>query len=170
MTQVIASVRINRQDIAVKVLSVFKTGDGRKVAHVEALPVNGREIAPFTNYSVGGPYQSNSANIRIEYLVGISRVEEPTPQEIPAPAPTKRQLGIVRVNGNDVTVEVTEVYTGVHGERLATVRALPEDGRRITPFLNCSTRGYPYTDTGRVPADEIRGLSLVDLQSVGGAA
>lgn len=168
MERIIASVRINKQDIAVRVLSVFKTGDGRKVAHVEALPVNGREIAPFTNYSVGGPYQSNTANVRLEFLHGLSRVTEPAPQETPAPA--KRPLGIVRVNGNDVTVEVTEVYTGVHGERLATVRALPEDGRRITPFLNCSTRGNPYTDTGRVPADEIRGLSLVDLQSARGAA
>jgi len=169
MEQVIASVRVNKQDIAVKVLNVFKTGDGRKVAVVKALPVNGKAITPFTEYTMGGPCQSDTANIRLEFLRGIARVNEPAPQKPPTPKP--QVLGTVRVNGADVTVEVTEIYTGVHGARLASVRALPINGKAIYPFINYSlSRGNPTTDTARIPADEIRGLSLVDLQSIGGAA
>ena len=160
MEQVIASVRVNKQDIAVKVLNVFKTGDGRKVAVVKALPVNGREITPFTQYTMGGPCQSNTANVRLEYLKGISRVNELPNQ---APAPKAKPLAILPVDGRDVDVEVVEVYKTIHGERIATVRALPVNGKPIYPFMNYSlSRGNPTTDTARVPVDQLRGLSLVE--------
>jgi len=167
METVLAIVRLNKQDVTVKVLSVFKTGDGRRVATVEALPVNGREIAPFTSYSAGGPYQSNTARVRVEFLRGLSRVKEPV--DLQPPAPKNNPVGITRINGADVEIEITEVYITHHGEKIATVRALPVNGKRITPFLNTSSRGNPYTDTGRIPADEIRGLSLVDLETARGA-
>ena len=161
MERIIASVRINKQDIAVRVLSVFKTGDGRKVAHVEALPVNGRQIEPFTNYSIGGPYQSSHANVRLEFLRGISRIAEPETQ---APPPQKQPvIGIVRVNGTDVEVEVNNVYTTPHGERIAEVHARPVNGKQPAPFMNYSvSRGTPYTSTARIPASEIIGLSLAE--------
>ena len=160
MEKVIAMVRVNKQDIPVKVLNVFKTGDGRKVAIVKALPVNGREITPFTQYTMGGPCQSNTANIRLEFLKGISRVtEEPKP----APAPRAKPVAILPIDGRDVDVEVIEVYKTTHGERIATVRALPVNGKPVYPFMNYSlSRGNPTTDTARVPVDQLRGLSLVE--------
>lgn len=160
MEKVIAMVRVNKQDVPVRIVSTFTTGDGRKVAHVEALPVNGRKITPFTQYTMGGPCESNTANIRLEYLKGISRVtEEPKP----APAPRAKPVAILPIDGRDVDVEVIEVYKTTHGERIATVRALPINGKQIYPFMNYSlSRGTPTTDTARVPVDQLRGLSLVE--------
>jgi len=164
MTQrVIASVRMNGGDIAVEVLKVFRTGDGRRVVEVEALPVNGKKIQPFTHYSIGGGYQSSTANIRLEYLRGISRVDE-----LPAQAPEQKKpvVGIVRMNGADIPVEVKEVYTGAHGERIATVEALPVNGIKPAPFQNYSlSRGNPHTSTIRIPASEVIGLSLVNAEA-----
>ena len=160
MTRVIASVRVNRSDVIVEVTNIFRTGDGRKVAIVKALPVNGREITPFTQYTMGGPCQSNTANIRLEYLKGISRVNELPNQ---APAPRAKPLAILPIDGRDVDVEVIEVYKTTHGERIATVRALPVNGKPVYPFMNYSlSRGNPTTDTARVPVDQLRGLSLVE--------
>lgn len=168
MERVIASVRINRNtDIAVEVKSVFKTGDGRRVAVVEALPVNGLQIKPFTDYSIGGPSQSATANIRLEFLHGLSRVKELPPQNRP-PAAKKATVALVDVGGKDYQVEVIDTYQTPHGERIATVRALPINGKQVTPFFNLSIdRGNAKTDTIRIPLADLRGLSLVDL---GGAA
>lgn len=161
--QVIASVRMNGQDIAVRVVKVFRTGDGRKVALVEALPVNGKTIEPFTSYSIGGPSRSCQANVRVEFLHGLSRVEEQ-----PAPQPVQLQpvVGIVKVNGADIPVEVKEVYTSARGERIATVEALPVNGQKPAPFLNYSvSRGTPYTSTTRIPVSEVIGLSLAKAEA-----
>ena len=161
--RVLAMVRIDRQDVTVRILSVFKTGDGRKVASVEALPVNGRQIKPFTQYSIGGPSQSSQANIRLEYLRGISRVTEQEPAPAPKPEPKKPVLGTIRINGRDVEVEVYEVYTTVHGERVAGIRTREVDGKRPKLFINYSNGRYnPYTDSARIPVSEIKGLAMVE--------
>ena len=161
-TKVIAYVRLNGTDVAVEVKSVFKSGDGRKVAVVEALPVNGKNIQPFTNYSIGGPYQSSAANIRLDFLTGISRVEEaPKPQP---PAADNQVIAYVEENGKDVAVQVLNVYKGVWGERIATVRALPEQGRMIAPFTDYSSdRGPATARTTRVQVARLKGLSIIDL-------
>lgn len=161
--RVIASVRMNGGDIAVEVLKVWRAGDGHRVAEVEALPVRGRKIQPFTHYSIGGPYQSNAANIRLQFLRGISRVDI---QPEPEPEQTKAVVGIVRMNGADIPVEVKEVYTSAHGERIATVEALPVNGIKPAPFMNYSlSRGNPHTSTTRIPASEVIGLSLVNAEA-----
>jgi hypothetical protein len=113
---------------------------------------------------MGGPCESNTANIRLEYLRGISRVtEEPKPEPTPKPEPKKPVIGTIRINGRDIEVEVFEVYTTVHGERVAGVRTREIEGKRPKLFINYSNGRYnPYTDQARIPVSEIKGLSLVE--------
>jgi len=161
-TKVIAYVRLNGTDIAVEIKSVFKSGDGRKIAVVEALPVNGKQIEPFTSYSIGGGYQSDTANIRLDLLKGISRVEE-IPQPQPQPSNDK-VIAILAEGGKDVAVQVLAVYTGIHGEKIAEVKALPIQGRKIAPFTDYSSdRGPAITNITRVQVDKLKGLSLAKL-------
>ena len=72
MTRIIAFVMIQNQKVAVEIVNVFKTGDGRTIASVEALPVNGKTIHPFTQYTHGGPCQSSDARISIAALKNIA--------------------------------------------------------------------------------------------------
>lgn len=163
MEEIQAFVRIDRQDVKVRILKTFQAGKW-KIASVEALPVNGRQIHPFTQYSIGGPSQSATANVRLDFLRGISRVTDPEPE--PKPEPKKPAIGYLRINGQDVEVEVYEVYTTTHGERIAGIRAREVNGKRPTPFMNYSSeRGNPMTDTARVPVTSIIGLSLADIEA-----
>jgi hypothetical protein len=58
----------------VEITDVFTTGDGRKIAAVEALPIDGKTIRPFTESSHGGSCQTSTALIPIAFLkqVGIA--------------------------------------------------------------------------------------------------
>lgn len=73
---IIATVTIStmtgNHDFPVEVIDAFKTSDGRRIAVVKALPVNGKEIEPFTKISHGGPYQSSTENIGVEYLKNVA--------------------------------------------------------------------------------------------------
>jgi hypothetical protein len=60
------------QDFTVEIINVFTTGDGRKIATVEALPIDGKEIRPFTQYTHGGPCQSSDARIPVAALKNIA--------------------------------------------------------------------------------------------------
>lgn len=157
---IVAYVRVNDADIAVEIKSVFKSGDGRKIAVVEALPVSGKKVQPFTNYSVGGPYQSDTANIPLDLLKGISRVEE-TPQPQPS---NDKVIAIFDDGGTDVVVQVLAVYKGIYGEKIAEVKALPVQGRKVAPFTDYSSdRGPAFTSVTRVQVDKLKGLSLAKL-------
>ena len=59
-------------DFAVEILDVFITGDDRKIAVVEALPIDGKEIHPFTTYSHGGPSQSSTARVPVTSLKDVA--------------------------------------------------------------------------------------------------
>ena len=86
MTRTIAFVRIQNQKVAVEIINVFTTGDGRRIASVEALPVNGKTIRPFTQYSIGGPSQSSEARIPVAFLTDIGFA-------VDMPAPTIAEVG-----------------------------------------------------------------------------
>ena len=58
-------------EVAVEIIAVFTTRDGRKLATVEALPVDGKIIRPFAENSHGGPCQSSTALIRVDFLKNI---------------------------------------------------------------------------------------------------
>lgn len=161
-TKVIAYVRENGDDVKVEILNVFTTGDGRKIATVEALPVNGKQIQPFTQYSIGGPSQSNSASIPLDLLKGISRVEE-APQPLP-PANHDKVIAILEEGGKDIVVQVLAIYTGIWGEKIAEVKALTVQGRKVAPFTDYSSdRGPATATTTRVQVDKLKGLSLAKL-------
>lgn len=169
--RVLASVRLSGQEYAVEVKHVFYTGDRRKVAHVEALPVNGKPIQPFNNYSIGGGYNTATANIRVEFLHGVHEVDTtPAPAPIPqvAPVVTPEVIAYAEAeDGRNVAVKVLNVYQDAAGERIAEVRALPVDGRPIRPFMNYSSeRGTPWTDTIRTQLENLKGLNLAELQGV----
>jgi len=77
MTRIIAFVNIQDQKIAVEVNDIFQSGDGRRIASVTALPVNGKTIRPFTQYSIGGPSQSSDARIPVAFLTDIGFAGRP---------------------------------------------------------------------------------------------
>lgn len=74
MITAVVSVRTMTEtiEIAVKIINAFTTPDGRRIAIVEALPVDGKTIRPFTENSHGGPYQSSTAQIRVDFLKDVS--------------------------------------------------------------------------------------------------
>jgi hypothetical protein len=82
MTRIIAFVMIQNQKVAVEIVNVFKTGDGRQIATVEALPVNGKKIRPFTEYSMGGPVESSSARIPVAFVKILEFEPVPEPVEV----------------------------------------------------------------------------------------
>lgn len=79
MKRIFAIVTTQNQEFTVEVVNVFKTGDGRQIATVEALPVNGKKIRPFTEYSMGGPVESSSARIPVAFvkIMEFEPVHEP---------------------------------------------------------------------------------------------
>ena len=81
MKRIIAFVTTQNQEVAVEIINVFTTGDGRTIASVEALPVNGKTIHPFTEYSMGGPVESSTARIPVVFLTDIGfAVDMPAPK------------------------------------------------------------------------------------------
>jgi hypothetical protein len=72
MKRIIAFVTTQNQEVTVEVVNIFTTGDGRQIATVEALPIDGKEIRPFTQYTHGGPCQSSDARISIAALKNIA--------------------------------------------------------------------------------------------------
>jgi len=82
MKGLIAIVTIRNQEVAVKVVNVFTTGDGRQVATVEALPVNGKHLRPFTEYSMGGPVESSSTRIPVAFVKILEFEPVPEPAEV----------------------------------------------------------------------------------------
>lgn len=82
MTRIIAIVRTQNQEVTVEVVNIFKTGDGRRIATVEALPVNGKTIRPFTEYSMGGPVDSSSARIPVAFVKILEFALVPEPAEV----------------------------------------------------------------------------------------
>ena len=82
MTRIIAFVMIQNQKVAVEIVNVFKTGDGRTIASVEALPVNGKTIHPFTEYSMGGPVESSTARIPVAFVKILEFEPVPEPAEV----------------------------------------------------------------------------------------
>lgn len=169
--KVLASVRLHGTDYTVEIKHVFYTGDGRKVAHVEALPINGRPVQPFDHYSIGGGYSTATANIRPDFLHGIHEVDTtPAPAQVPQVAPVVKPEVIAYAaaqDGRDVAVKVLSVYQDAAGEKIAEIRALPVDGKPIRPFMNYSSeRGTPWTDTIRTQLENLKGLNLAELQGV----
>ena len=76
MTRVIACVRVGRSDVTVEVTKVFKTRDGRRVAVIKALPVNGQPIYPFMNCSIlKGTPTTDTTSVLLDQLRGLSIVE-----------------------------------------------------------------------------------------------
>ncbi len=69
-----ASVKVQSVMITVKITGIFITADGRKLARVQALPVEGVQIAPFTSYTHGGPCNESAALVPVQRLenIGIS--------------------------------------------------------------------------------------------------
>ncbi len=86
MKRIIAFVMIHNRKVIVEVTGVFKTSDGRKIASVNALPVNGKNIRPFTEYSMGGPVESSTTQIPVVFVnvLGIELEPEfaPEPAEV----------------------------------------------------------------------------------------
>ena len=82
MTRIIAFVRIQNQKVAVEIVNVFTAGDGRRIASVEALPVNGKKIRPFTEYSMGGPVESSSTRIPVAFVKILEFESVPEPAEV----------------------------------------------------------------------------------------
>jgi len=77
-----AIVVIKNELYAVKIDNVFTTGDGRQIATVEALPVNGKKIRPFTEYSMGGPVESSTARIPVAFVKIMEFEPAPEPAEV----------------------------------------------------------------------------------------
>jgi len=82
MKGLIAFVTTNNQEVAVKVVNVFTTGDGRRIATVEALPVDGKNLRPFTEYSMGGPVESSSTRIPVAFVKILEFEPVPEPAEV----------------------------------------------------------------------------------------
>jgi hypothetical protein len=82
MKGIIALVTTRNQDVIVEIINVFKAGDGRQIATVEALPVNGKKIRPFTEYSMGGPVESSSIRIQLAFVKIMEFAPVPTPAEV----------------------------------------------------------------------------------------
>lgn len=76
MITAVVSVRTmtDLSDYTVEIINVFTAGDGRKIAVVETLPVDGLIPQPFTTYTMGGPCQTSTAQIPVDFLknVGIA--------------------------------------------------------------------------------------------------
>lgn len=64
---IIASITRNGNSLPVEVVDTFTTGDGRKLAVVRAL--SGQ---PFTQWTHGGPSQSDSAYVPVDYLANLA--------------------------------------------------------------------------------------------------
>ncbi len=64
---IIAQVLRNDASISVEVLGMIRTGDGRKLAAVRAMAG-----CPFVQCTHGGPCQSDSANIPLDYLTDVA--------------------------------------------------------------------------------------------------
>ena len=62
-------------NIEVEVLGTFTTGDGRRIATVRAL--RGK---PFTDFTHGGPADSDSANVPVELLRDVRQDPQPDPE------------------------------------------------------------------------------------------
>lgn len=69
-------------EIAVQVNDVITTGDGRVLACVAALPVDGRRIRPFCQVTHGGPCQTDQLRIPAPFLHNVSISID---AELPAP-------------------------------------------------------------------------------------
>lgn len=70
---------------SVEIINVLTTSDGRKIAEVEALPINGETVRPFTEYTHGGPCQVSTAFVPVDRLENIAiSVDMPvfTPAEV----------------------------------------------------------------------------------------
>jgi len=72
---IIATLRTNNRNYTIEVIDAFATGDGRRIAAVAALPVDGKPIRPFTEITHGGPCQSSTARIPATFLSNISEIE-----------------------------------------------------------------------------------------------
>ena len=82
MKRIIAIVTTQNQEVTVEVVNIFQTGDGRQIATVEALPIDGKEIRPFTEYSMGGPVESSSARIPVAFVKVLEFQLVPEPAEV----------------------------------------------------------------------------------------
>ena len=82
MKRIIAFVTTQNQEVAVEIINVFTTGDGRQIATVEALPVDGKNLRPFTEYSMGGPVESSSTRIPVAFVKILEFESVPEPAEV----------------------------------------------------------------------------------------
>lgn len=63
---IIATVSQNGHNYPVEVVDIFTTGDGRKLAAVRAL-----QGQPFTRWTMGGPCNDDTANVRLDCLTDV---------------------------------------------------------------------------------------------------
>lgn len=66
------STMTGKADFAVEIINVMTASDGRKIAVVEALPVNGNIIRPFTEYTHGGPCPTSTASVSVDCLKDVA--------------------------------------------------------------------------------------------------
>ena len=76
MKRIIASVMTNNHQVAVEIMNVFTGSAGRRIASIKALPVNGKGIQPFTEYTMGGPCQTSDTRIPVVFLKNIQVAED----------------------------------------------------------------------------------------------
>lgn len=87
---IIANIPHNGTQLTVEILSVFTTGDGRKLAAVRALAGQ-----PFTTWTHGGPADSSSANVRADRLSDIAlSVDLAAPELAPITTQTANPQGV----------------------------------------------------------------------------
>lgn len=78
---IIAQIPHNGTTITIEVLSVFTTGDGRKLASVRALTGH-----PFTEWTHGGPADTDTRRVRVDLLANVALSVE-LPALVPAMIP-----------------------------------------------------------------------------------
>lgn len=116
---IIAYVSQNGHKYPVEIMDVFTTGDGRKLAAVRAL-----QGQPFTRYTMGGPCNEDTANVRLDCLTDV----HPAPQGQPARRNLLAMALEYRDRGQWATGESVRLITTPQGKPQAWLK---NEGGRV---------------------------------------
>ncbi len=75
MTRILADLSVTTpvgvRVFRVEITSIFRTSDGRRIASVSALPIDGHQVEPFCIFTHGGPMQTSHTQIALPHLFNI---------------------------------------------------------------------------------------------------
>lgn len=136
---ILAEIPHNGQLLKVRVIDAITTGDGRKLAVIQAM--SGK---PFTSYTMGGPADSDVTNIPTCALRNVQAVSDPQPQ--PA-RPNLLTLALAyQAKGQWASGETVTLAAGKTGNPLAWLK---NNGGQVWLHAIGAPRGLLFSLLGR---------------------